>query len=223
MQFECPNKKCKYKTDTEYGLKVHYGQKHEGFYPDNVCKCKKCDNKFIKSPSEDSKYCSHECYSEDSKGFNKGFGSNEAKYRNKEWLKYQLSENDLKAVSNKCNVQIDTIRKWKNRHEIGLDYSCPSCDKMFSSLRGRNSHHTQAHDKSIRGTEFECKWCGQEFKDNRSVNHKNSPKYCSDCYGKHMEGKNNPNKSEERRRKISKSLIKSYAIGEENHKVVFKL
>lgn len=179
MELECPNEDCDYTTDTEYGLKIHHGQTHEEPYPDNVCECLNCGGQFTKSPSENSKFCKHECYSEYNKGVNKGFGSEDAKYRNKEWLEDELSEHDLSTIADECGVQVDTIRKWKDKHEIGLEYECPSCDKMFSTLRGRNSHHKHVHGKSIRGTEHECETCGEFFSDYRTKEHNTPPQYCS--------------------------------------------
>lgn len=179
MELECPNESCNYTTETEYGLKVHHGQKHDEPYPDNVYECVNCGESFTASPSEGTDYCSHACYSDDSKGKNKGFGSGDADYRNKEWLAEKLSQYDLSTIADECGVQVDTIRKWKDKHEIGLEYECPSCDKMFSSLRGRNAHHTQVHDESIRGTEYECEWCGGTFSDHRTENHNATPQYCS--------------------------------------------
>jgi len=179
MELECPSESCDYTTDTEYGLKVHHGQTHEEPYPDNVYECENCGNNFTASPSEKSKYCSHSCFSDDSKGENRGFGSSDADYRNKEWLAEKLSEHDLSTIADECGVQIDTIRKWKDKHEIGLEYECPTCDKMFSSLSGRNSHHTHVHGESIRGSEYECETCGEKFSDYRTENHNAPPQYCS--------------------------------------------
>ena len=213
---ECPKNSCSYETDTEMGLKIHYGQSHDDPYPDNVYECVNCGESFTASPSERTEYCSHKCYSKDSKGVNKGFGGEKAAYRDEEWLRTQIEEEerDVFEIADEFDVGDKTIRKWKNKFEIGLDYECPSCDKKFSSLRGRNAHHTQVHGESIRGSEYECEWCGETFTDRRSPEHNNPPKYCKRCYGKHMEGENNPNKDPERQEKISQGLLDSYANGE---------
>ena len=219
MELECPSEGCDYKTDTEYGLKVHHGQKHDEPYPNNVYECVNCEDKFTASPSEGTEYCSHSCFTEDSKGKNRGFGSSDAEYRDKEWLEQKLSEHDLTTIADECDVQVDTIRKWKDKHEIGLDYECPSCDKKFSSLSGRNAHHTQVHGNSIRGTEHECIVCGDSFYDNRSRKHSHVPQFCDmECRGEYISGELNPNKNIERRKKISKGLIEAYAEGRKKPK-----
>lgn len=94
------------------------------------------------------------------------------------------------------------------------EYDCPTCADSFPTVKGRNSHHTMVHGKSIRGHKYQCKICGESFTDNRSPEHSHPPKYCGmGCRGKAMEGSDNPNKTEERREKISQGLLRAYSDG----------
>jgi DNA-directed RNA polymerase subunit RPC12/RpoP len=62
-------------------------------------------------------------------------------------------------------------------------FGCPDCDRSFDSKRGRNIHHTHAHNESENGVVVECNYCGEEVTKPLSEANAGENNYCGmDCF-----------------------------------------
>lgn len=192
--------------DSSRGVAMHYAYNHEGSLK-YLFRCKECGRlKFGNGQKNTfcSKWCEIHSKTETFKHFDE------------DYLREQVEEQGktVTEIADGLGVGMETVSKWVLEYEIGNEYECPSCDKKFSSLRGRNAHHTQVHKESIAGTKYECIVCDKNFHDNRSEEHEHTPKFCSmQCRGEYISGDSNPNKNAERRKKISQGLVDAYAEG----------
>lgn len=67
------------------------------------------------------------------------------------------------------------------------EFPCPSCDRSFSTDRGRSIHHTKVHGSSIGGVSVACRQCGAELTRKRCVVEEQDNSFCgSDCYGEYL-------------------------------------
>ena len=201
---KCPE--CGQESDTSRGVSMHYGYKHEGSIG-YLFRCEECGRlKF--GHGQKNTFCSKWCEIYNKVGTFKHF--------DEDYLRRKIVEDGFRAVdiAEKLDVRKKTVHKWVRKYEIGDEYPCPSCEKSFASKQGVSKHHDEKHGESIKGSTYTCKHCGDENWTPKSENNHKYPEYCDDdCWGASMSGENNPNKSEERREKISRGLIQAYAEG----------
>jgi len=76
----------------------------------------------------------------------------------------------------------------------GKEFSCPTCEQIFTSRAGVNIHHYQVHNESIAKTESKCDYCDGAYTHYKS--NKQSRFCCDECRAKHSgenySGKNSP-------------------------------
>lgn len=201
---KCPE--CDEGFDTSRGVAMHYGYNHEGSIK-YLFRCEECGRlKF--GNGQKNTFCSKWCEIHSQVGTFKHF--------NEEYLREEIEEKGktVTEVADELGVGMGNVSKWTLKYGIGDGFDCPSCDKSFSSKQGVSKHHKDKHGESIAGNYYTCENCGEENWTSRSKDDPKFPKYCdSDCFGESMESENNPNKSKERREKISKTMKKIHSEG----------
>jgi len=207
---KCPA--CGYDdADSSRGVKMHYSyaddDTHPGKLPKYIFRCVQCGT-VDEGSNPDQMYCSRDCRILDEVGT--------LKHRDEDFLIEQIEEKGKRAVdvAKEINVKPKAVHKWVREYDIGNDYECPSCDRTFATSQGVSKHHEDEHGESIRGNTYECAWCGEENWTPRRKDDKLFPKYCNDdCWGESMEGENNPNKDDGRKKKISETMEKRHEAG----------
>jgi len=202
--------KCPECGDDDYssnqGVAMHYAYNHEGSLK-YLFECDECGRLKFGS-SQTNTYCSKWC-----EIYNK-VGT--FKHLNEDFLKQEVEQKGKRGAEIAQEIGISKSLVWKyiERFDIGNDYGCPSCDKSYPTKQSVSKHHKDEHGDSISGTTYTCQYCGEENWTPRSEGDDKFPKYCDDdCFGKSMEGEDNPNKTQERRDKISRGLIQAYSEG----------
>jgi hypothetical protein len=202
---ECPE--CGYDdSDTNQGIAMHYGYNHEGSIG-YLFRCEYCEELHF-GEGQKNRFCSKECETLDRTGT--------LKYKDKGFLRKQIEQEGktVTEIADGLDVDMKIVSKWALEYEIGDEYECPSCDKSFATKQSVSKHHYDKHDESIAGAWYTCKYCGEESWTPKSRDHPKFPKYCDDeCFGSDMEGENNPNKDEERKKKIAEGLVTAYQEG----------
>ena len=213
---KCPA--CGYDdADSSRGVKMHYSyaddDTHPGKLPKYIFRCVQC-GQVDEGSNAEQLYCSKDCRTLDEVGT--------LKHKDEDFLRKKIEGEGKRAVqvAEEIGVKPKLVHKWVREYDIGDDYECPSCERSFATSQGVSKHHEEEHGDSIRGNTYECEWCGEENWTPRRKDDKLFPKYCPStenekgCYSKSMSGENNPNKEPERKEKISRGLINSYARGE---------
>jgi len=202
---ECP--KC---GDDDFsssrGVAMHYAYNHEGSLK-NFYECDECGRlKF--GAGGGSTFCSKWCEVYDKVGTFKHF--------DKDFLKEEVEEKGKRGaeIAQEIGVSKNVIWKYIERFDIGNEYDCPSCDNSYPTKQGVSKHHKDEHGKSISGTTYTCQYCGEENWTPRSEYDDKLPKYCDDdCFGKSIEGQENPNKDPERQQKIRERMEEVHEKG----------
>lgn len=204
----CPE--CGYDdSDTSRGIAMHFAYNHEGSIK-YLFRCDECGRlKF--GHGQTNRLCSKYCEIHERVGT--------LKHHIEPILRGKIEEKGLSIIelSEDWGVPSKTLRKQVRKNNIGSDVECvkDGCDKLFTSRRGMSQHHEIQHGESVDGTNYICQYCGEEnwtYRVNRDDPH--YPKYCNDdCFGKSISGEDNPNKSEERKQKISEGMKKAYEEG----------
>jgi len=204
---ECPE--CGYDdSDTHQGIAMHFGYNHEGSLK-YLFRCEVCGRLKFGTGSNGS-YCSKYCEIYEKVGTFKHMDEN--------FLREKIEEEDMRVVdiAEEIGVESGTVSKWVRKYNIGGHYDCPydGCDETFASSQGVSKHHMDKHGESIAGNEYICEYCEGVNWTPKPKDDPKFPKYCDDeCFGKSMEGEDNPNKDPERRKKISETMKKVHREG----------
>jgi hypothetical protein len=196
--------------DSSRGVSMHYGYNHEGSLA-YLYRCEECGRLDFGNGKRNT-FCSKWCEIYNKTGTFKHF--------DEDYLREQVEEQGktVTEIADELDVGMKTVSKWVLEYEIGNKYPCPSCDKSFATKQSVSKHHHDKHDESIAGTYYNCDYCGEENWTPKSKGDPKYPKYCNDdCFGSDMEGEDNPNKSKERREKISQTMKENYEKGETQH------
>lgn len=177
-EFECPEDKCAYETDSERGVKVHYSKKHDGSLVEKYeYTCVVCGKDFTRKASNvdnldsEPSCCSQECY------HNKRNTQVEYECDNCgepfKIAKLRTERSDNNYCSRNCH---DEHKKEKSRTV------CQFCGKEFNS-KGRNRKYCsqECYGKSERKEKFEveCDECGSSMKRLKSTIEGREKIYCS--------------------------------------------
>lgn len=202
---DCPE--CGDSFDSSQGVAMHYSYNNEGSLA-YLYRCEECGRLDFGNGQKNT-FCSKWCEIYNKTGTFKHF--------DEDYLREQVEEQGktVTEIADELDVGMKTVSKWVLEYEIGNEYPCPSCDKSFATKQSVSKHHHDKHGESIAGTYYECAYCGEEnWTERADRSDWRYPKYCDDeCFGADMEGENNPNKSKERREKISDGLVTAYEEG----------
>lgn len=168
MKYECPE--CEYVGDTEFSLKVHYGQSHEGSLSGREYECDWCEETYRDEngkQDQDHHYCSVECKG-NWQSQNGHFTHNNPQYEG----------GPVEVDCSNCSATLQRKKyRVENTENHYCDMDCYSSDSNKSTIP--------------------CSWCEEDtevppFKQKRDKNH-----FCSqDCYGEwkseNVVGENHP-------------------------------
>lgn len=167
-EYECP--KCEYTSDTEMGVKVHYGQVHDGSISGVEYECDHCKVKYrdvVGKEDQDSTFCSVDC---------KG--------------KWQQSngnfvEDNPQYQGGPVEVECGNCGKVLQRKQ----YRIENTENHYCDIECRS--------EDSKSTIKSCEWCGDDTVVSPSKKKRDEHHFCSDgCYGKwrseNVTGKNHP-------------------------------
>lgn len=131
----CPKEDCDYETDSENGLKIHWGSVHDGYFPGVTEECKNCGEDFHK---DNGRFCGRECYDEYISENGNWSGNEEYPYHNKEWLEQKRIEEDnsVEDIADMFDVDVHSVWKWVNKHDVYGENAktCHECGGKFERI-----------------------------------------------------------------------------------------
>ena len=209
---KCPA--CGYDdADSSRGVKMHYSYADDDTHPDKLPKyifrCVQC-GEVDEGSNAEQLYCSRDCRTLDEVAT--------LKHKDEDFLRKKIEDEGVRVyeIAKEIGVDSDAVYPWVRKYDIGNDYPCPKdgCEESFATRQGVSKHHEDKHQESIRGENYICSWCSKENWTPRTPVDPKFPKYCDDgCFGSSMEGENNPNKDEVRKKKIAEGITQAYKEG----------
>lgn len=180
MTAECPE--CNRTFDSEFGMKTHYGQSHEGSIAGVEVTCEYCGeqaHKRQKKARNDHEFCSRECF-------------------NNYQSECLSGENSPMWGGRTITVQCDWCNNETTKHAVNYENN----EKTFCSHEchgnWKSENNTGENNPLFKPSQtVECQQCGKEHQKTPSKQERNERHFCSNkCRGEwqsnHRTGENHP-------------------------------
>lgn len=175
----CPETTCQYESDSEHGIKIHYGKEHDGTLSGVVVDCEYCGDETRKDEyrleRSEHLFCSTDCYdswqSENVSGEDAGG-----------WDGGHTVEVSCEYCNTVFNEREDHVEKYEN------NFCGKECYAEWQHETGARSGENNGQWSGGPAI-IECDNCGEEFSRKKSRVEKQEKHFCSEsCFGKAKRG-----------------------------------